>query len=132
MCNLFKINFCHNFNEFLNSLTMPFTSSRFDSTDIIVTNKKNIASDIKSCLKFDCKNDCERTDCAFCAPCMSPEDSYQMREAFREFQHGANFKRVFPTQNYFNNDTFVRKMTRNNRVSLKWYRGKCADDDKWC
>jgi hypothetical protein len=63
---------------------------------------------------------------------MIADDRYQMKEAFREHQHGANFKRVFPSPIYFNNETFVRRMTRNNRVSLKWFRGKCEDDKKWC
>jgi hypothetical protein len=63
---------------------------------------------------------------------MSSEVLYQLNEAFREHQNAANFKRVFPTENHFNDEKLIEKMTKNNQIQMRWFKGKCDDDERWC
>lgn len=104
---------------------------RFDSSDILVSNKKNIATGLENCLKYDCAQNCNRTRCEICAPCTSQSDRFQMREALREHQHSANFKRLFPSQRYYLDD-YLRSVSKNNQISMKWFHEKCKNDPRWC
>lgn len=70
--------------------------------------------------------------CALCQPCMTPEINYQFSESFREHQNSANFRRVFPSKNHFNDEKLIKKMTKNNQIQTRWFKGKCEDDERWC
>lgn len=63
---------------------------------------------------------------------MKPDIFYQLSEAFREHQNLANFKRVFPNKNHFENEINFEKMTKNNQIQIKWFEGKCKEDKRWC
>jgi hypothetical protein len=63
---------------------------------------------------------------------MTSEVLYQLSEAFREHQNTANFKRVFPLENHFNDEELIAKMTKNNQIQMRWFKGKCEEDRRWC
>ena len=63
---------------------------------------------------------------------MTPEIRFQLREAFREHQNSANFKRVFPTAEHFNDEEFIKNSTKFNKIQMRWFKGKCKDDKSWC
>ena len=106
--------------------------SRFDSSDTIVKNQKNLATSITECVQNDCQNNCNKTICEICQPCMKSQTFYQLSEAFREHQNAANFKRVFPTKYHYGAEQLMQKMTENNQIQLMWFKGKCEEDERWC
>jgi len=98
----------------------------------MVANKKNIAVDIQSCLKYECHRSCEHAKCKLCLPCINEENIFQMREAFREHLYKKNFRRLFPAEIFYFDDEIVEKMTEKNQIALKWFEAKCWEDDRWC
>jgi hypothetical protein len=64
-------------------------------------------------------------------PCVKPENRYQMREAYREHYYEGNFRRLFPTKGY-DDEKLYKSITKNNQISLDWFKAKCLEDDKWC
>ncbi|KAL7052544.1 hypothetical protein ACKWTF_004904 [Chironomus riparius] len=106
--------------------------SRFNDLDVMIANRKNIAVDIKSCLKYECHRSCEHKNCRLCMPCVNENDRYQMREAFREHLYEGNFRRLFPAKEYYNDTKFYESITTKNQISLDWFKAKCLEDDRWC
>lgn len=113
-------------------MPFPVYTFRFNEDDIMIANKKNIAVNIKSCLKYECHKSCEHKNCRLCLPCLSPKNHYEIREAFREHLYEGNFRRLFPAKNYYNDEKFYKSITKNNQISLDWFKAKCLEDDKWC
>ena len=97
----------------------------------MIANRKNLAVNIESCLKYDCHRSCSHTGCRLCSPCISAENRYQMREAFREHSYEGNFRRLFPAKEYYNDTKFYKSITKKNQISFNWFKAKCLDD-KWC
>jgi hypothetical protein len=67
-----------------------------------------------------------------CPPCIDDENLYQIREAFREHQHEGNFLRVFPAEEYYDDEEFIESLTLKNQISINWFKGKCETNFKWC
>jgi hypothetical protein len=63
---------------------------------------------------------------------MTSEALYHLSEAFRENQNSANFKRVFPLKDHFGDEKLINKMTKNNQDQMRWFKGKCKEDKRWC
>ncbi|KAL7013776.1 hypothetical protein ACKWTF_015571 [Chironomus riparius] len=106
--------------------------TRFNDSDVMIANRKNIAVNIESCLKYECHRSCESKKCKLCLPCIDEENIFQMREAFREHSYEGNFRRIFPAEHFFFDDEFLSTMTEKNQFSLKWFEAKCLEDDRWC
>ncbi|XP_070501440.1 probable tubulin polyglutamylase ttll-15 [Chironomus tepperi] len=106
--------------------------SRFNDSDVMIANKKNLAVDIHSCLKFNCHRSCEHINCKLCLPCINEENIFQMREAFREHLYQGNFRRLYPAKKFYFDEKFLSKLTEKNKFSLKWFEGKCLEDENWC
>lgn len=87
---------------------------------------------MSECLQNDCQNNCNKIICEICQPCMKSEILYQLSETFREHQNSANFKRVFPLKNHFNDEKLIEKMTKNNQIQMRWFKAKCEEDERWC
>lgn len=112
---------------------MFLSNVRFNDSDVMVANKNNIAVDIKSCIKYQCHRDCSHQRCNVCYPCVGQENRYQMREAVRENMYAQNnFRRLFPTEIYYNDEKLISRMTKNNQISINWFREKCEYDQRWC
>ncbi|XP_070501647.1 probable tubulin polyglutamylase ttll-15 [Chironomus tepperi] len=106
--------------------------SRFNDSDVMVANRKNIAVDVESCLKDECYKSCEHPSCKLCSPCVKAENRYQMREAFREHLYEGNLRRLFPSKIFYEDKELYDTLTENNQFSVDWYRAKCLEDEKWC
>ena len=106
--------------------------TRFNDSDIMIANRKNLAVDIDTCLKYECLKSCAHLNCKLCSPCVSEENRYQMREAFRERSYEGNFVRLFPTENFYNDKELYESLTENNKFSVDWYKAKCMENEKWC
>ena len=96
---------------------------------MLVSNQKNIATSLNVCKK--CSN-CNEISCRQCQHCLTPEVRYQLKEAFREHQNSANWKRVFPASEHFDDEELFDELTEINQIQLKWSKGKCEQDEKWC
>jgi hypothetical protein len=106
--------------------------ARFNDSDVVIANHKNIAAGIDVCEKHDCHRDCTYHKCKICLSCASAYNKYQMREAFREHTYENNFKRLFPTRYHFDDDELIESMTENNKVSIAWFKAQCINNKKWC
>lgn len=98
----------------------------------MIANKKNIAVDILSCLKYECHRSCEHKRCKLCLPCINEENIFQMREAFREYSYEGNFRRLFPSKKFYFDEKFLSNLTQKNQISLKWFEAKCLENESWC
>ncbi|KAG5677462.1 hypothetical protein PVAND_007220 [Polypedilum vanderplanki] len=130
-CNLYEP-MVYNVVQMIGGASYFEFMARFNNSDIIVANRKNIAVGLESCLKNDCYRKCSLNECKICLPCVDDFNRYQMREAFREFSYMNNFRRLFPTKLHYYDQNLIESMTENNQISINWYRAQCENNEKWC
>lgn len=97
----------------------------------MISNLRNIAVDIQKCVGHDCENNCSHPDCQLCTPCVDNENLNNMHRAYREHIRRGGFKRLFPAEGYFDDD-FIKSLSYNNQISLKWFKSKCESNNEWC
>lgn len=113
-----------------NELNLDFF--RFDSTDNLVSNIKNIAVNLEECVEHDCNANCNLTICEICPSCISKANLYHLKESFREHQQKGNFVRLFPSKIYYDNHELIANATSNNQLSIRWFKGQCEKNNDWC
>ncbi|KAG5680163.1 hypothetical protein PVAND_009688 [Polypedilum vanderplanki] len=106
--------------------------ARFNKSDIVIANHKNIAVELETCLANECHRNCSLNKCQICLPCVDDYNRYHMREAFREHSYTNNFRQLFPTKLQYDDDELIKSMTKNNQISIKWFKAQCKNDEKWC
>lgn len=70
-------------------------------------------------------------ECEICLTCASNEDIFNMHRAYRENSRRGEFRRIFPSQMYFN-ESVIDKMSKRNQVSTRWFKAKCELNKEWC
>ncbi|CRK87998.1 CLUMA_CG001784, isoform A [Clunio marinus] len=97
----------------------------------MVVAKKNIAVDPKTCADNNCDSNCNLKVCELCTPCLSQDNYDELRRAFIEHLRKGDYKRIFPSDVYYN-DEYLNKMTPRNQLSMKWFHEKCKAYPEWC
>lgn len=90
---------------------------------------KDIAVDAETCA--NCMDSCNVTSCQICLPCMSPATIRSFHQAYREHQRRGEFRRIFPTSSY-RQEEMLKQFTEKNRLSVEWFDAKCGNDADWC
>lgn len=89
---------------------------------------KDIAVNPDICL--NCFNSCE-DECELCLPCLSNAVQSHFHQAYREHQRRGEMMRIFPTETY-ETEIFMKQFTSSDKLSVKWFKGKCENDIDWC
>lgn len=97
----------------------------------MVSNSKNIAVYPNACLKNNCYQNCVKKICELCTTCAGEENLQNIHRAFREHARRGEFKRIFPTERYFD-DEFMSKLSPKNQLAAKWFHAKCQQKKDWC
>lgn len=90
---------------------------------------KDITVNAENCI--NCLDSCIDTSCELCLPCMSQPTIKGFHQAYREHQKRGEFRRIFPTSNYLQ-DQMMNEFSEKNRLSVKWFNAKCENDADWC
>lgn len=98
----------------------------------MVSNTKNIAVNIDTCVDNDCHTNCNSSSCQICPSCINDENLYHIREAYREHQRKGNFLRLFPSKIHYDDTDLISNSTFNNQISLLWFKGQCEKNIEWC
>ena len=97
----------------------------------MLSNSKNIAVNPENCVDNDCVRNCGKPECNICLTCIDSESVSEFHRAFREHKRIGGFKRIFPSRDHFNEE-FINRLTRNNQISVKWFKEKCQENNEWC
>lgn len=62
----------------------------------MITNEKNLATNINDCSKYGCEESCNRHQCDLCLPCLSGIEYDILEKAHHEHLHKISMKRIFP------------------------------------
>lgn len=90
---------------------------------------KDITVDAETCI--ECLDSCNDATCELCLPCMSPATIRDFHRAYREHRKRGEFRRIFPTSDYLQNQ-MMSQLSEKSRLSVKWLYAKCENDDDWC
>jgi hypothetical protein len=97
----------------------------------MISNPRDIAVNLEICVDDYCKRNCNEKKCRICFNCLNEEDLQDFHEAYREHGKRGGFKRVFPTENYMNED-FIENLTARSIITAQWFEAKCRNDRDWC
>ena len=97
----------------------------------MISNLPNIAIDLEQCFMNNCERNCQKTECKLCATCWDDDDMRNLLEAHREHSRRGGFKRVFPSTTQFD-ENFIHKLSKENKISTRWFAAKCREDPEWC
>lgn len=79
----------------------------------------------------NCENTCTVLSCQLCMSCISNETLQSVHQSYREHQRKGEMKRLFPSELYAE-ESYVKKLSDANKLSMKWFKAKCDDDYEWC
>ena len=104
----------------------------YDSlTNQMFSHSKNIAVNPGACVDNNCQQNCDKTECELCLPCLNEADLNGMLQAYREHVKRGGFKRIFPSRKHFA-DSDITLATSRNKISMKWFKAKCEENNDWC
>ncbi|KAL1513685.1 hypothetical protein ABEB36_003062 [Hypothenemus hampei] len=100
----------------------------------MVVSTKHLMTYPEKCNSELCKNSCLSPDCQLCKPCLSPETTGYLIEAYKEHLNKGDCKRIFPPIESRERalDPVTDNYSAENQLHYKWFKGKCALDNTWC
>lgn len=96
----------------------------------MISNSKNIAVNLKTCINNECDRNCSKSECRLCLNCVDDVNLQNMHRAYREHRNRGGFQRIFPT-NKASQEKKI-ELTINNQISAKWFDEKCHLMSDWC
>ncbi|XP_047028127.1 probable tubulin polyglutamylase ttll-15 [Helicoverpa zea] len=103
----------------------------------MISAQKNIGVFGEECRTI-CNDNCSALElCSLCKPCLDAKLKKSLLDAYSEFLHRGDFRRLVPPPMVPNNDieSLLEKykhLSTNNRLLHLWYQGKCNQDITWC
>lgn len=124
------ITFCNEISKVSIQISFKYFSYN-PKTEEMLSNSKNVAVNPSTCVDNNCFENCNKHECELCTPCVSEENLQNMFRAYREHVRRGDFKRIFPSQNHFDDD-FTERLSVNNKISVEWFKAKCENNREWC
>jgi tubulin monoglycylase TTLL15 len=94
----------------------------------MISNPSDIAVNLDSCIKNNCKESCFKPECELCLNCLKTEQIADFHETYREHSRRGGFKRVFPSKSH----PTAQKLSPRSEMVAKWLEAKCGVDENWC
>ncbi|CAO1339005.1 unnamed protein product [Diamesa hyperborea] len=106
-------------------------SSEMESN--MISSTKDITVEPMACMSAKCINsECNTSsDCDLCLKCLNNEKISDLHRAYREHMQRGEMKRLFPAENYFDED-YIAKLSKANQFHTRWIKAKCKADKTWC
>lgn len=80
-------------------------------------------------------NSCDSHECLLCKPCLTGWTLNVLRSAYKEHVFRRDCRRLFPPpmdQSSVNTEKYLKDLTPENQLMVRWFQGKCVQNKSWC